>query len=115
MATKGGDKSPDVRWTMDDVRCGSKAASPQGEDVTDEELLLEASLEEGEKALAWMEKSLRGSGATWGKVYKVCEAVGVRHPEVGCGRGELAGFALAVRLDGDLQAALEESGIIFEK
>ncbi len=152
-ATKGGDKSPDVRWTMDDGRCGSKAASPQGheqveqdgaqvaavkavepekmatkggdkspdgrwtrdEDMDDSELLLEASLEEGEKALAWMEKSLRGSGATWGKVYKVCEAVGVRHPEIGCGRGELAAFALAVRCDGDLQAALVESGIIFEK
>ena len=86
-----------------------------GEGMTDGELVLEGSLEEGERALKWMEASLRGSGATWRKVYKVCEALGVRHPEVGCGRVELANFALAVRLDGDLQAALVESGIVFER
>ena len=83
--------------------------------MTDDELLLEASLEEQERALAWMEKSLRGSGATWGKVYKVCEAVGARHPEIGASRGELAGFALAVRCDAEVRKALEESGVVFEK
>ena len=82
---------------------------------TDEELLLEAGLEEKGAAFEWLSKSLRGSGASWGKVYKVCEAVGAPHPEVGASRDELAGFALGVRCDGELRRALEESGIVFEK
>lgn len=82
---------------------------------SDEELLLEAGLEEKGAAFEWLSKSLRGSGASWGKVYRVCEALGAPHPEVGASREELADFALAVRCDAELRRALEESGIVFEK
>ncbi len=118
-ATAGHEQVEQVRAQVAAVKASSSekmAADGATEEAPDDsELLLASSLEELEGALAWMEKSLRGSGATWGKVYKVCEAVGAPHPEPGCSREELAGFALAVRCDAEVRRALEESGIIFEK
>ena len=48
-------------------------------------------------------------------MYRVCEVIGMPHPEVGASREVLADFALAVRCDAEVRKALEESGIIFEK
>ena len=88
------------------------APKPQ-EAPTDEELLLKEGIEEMESALKWIEKSMKQSGAGWLKVYRVMEAIGFSHPEVGCSREELADFALAIRSDADARKALEESGIVF--
>lgn len=98
------------------VVAGKEGEKMATEDAPDDgELLLQAGLEEMEGALVWLDKSLRGSGASWSKVYRVCEALGVPHPEPGASREDMAAFALAVRSDAEVRKALEESAIVFEK
>lgn len=82
---------------------------------SDEELLLKASLDEMEAALNWLDKSLMNSGASWNKVYRICDVIGAPHPAQGASREEMADFALSVRCDEVIRKALEDSGVIFEK
>ena len=79
--------------------------------TTDEELLLQASLEEQEEALVWLDGLLKEQKVSWSKVYRVCEALGMPHPVGGASRQEMANFALSVRMDREVRKALEESGI----
>ena len=66
-------------------------------------------------ALVWLNGAVKGSGATWKKVYKVMEALGFNHPDVGAARPELARFSLWVFRTPEAREALEQSGFVFEK
>ena len=115
VAGNGGEKVA-AQVAAKPVVAGKEGEKMATEDAPDDgELLLQAGLEEMEGALVWLDKSLRGSGASWSKVYRVCEALGVPHPEPGASREDMAAFALAVRSDAEVRKALEESAIVFEK
>lgn len=68
-----------------------------------------------ESALVWFNRSLQGSGSTWGKAYKALEAAGEFHPEPGASREVLARWCAELREDEQARKVLEESGIVFEK
>lgn len=66
-------------------------------------------------AFIWLNGSVKSSGATWTKVYKVMDALGFNHPGVGAAKPELAKFSLWVFRTPEAREALEQSGFVFEK
>ena len=74
---------------------------------------LQASAEELQ-ALDRLSGVLRESGKSWAQLYRVCEAIGFRHPEGGAPRDVMAVFAAALLQDDEVCSALVESGFILK-
>lgn len=74
---------------------------------------LQASAEELQ-ALDRVSGILRESGKSWAHLYRVCEAIGFRHPEGGSSKDLMAVFAAALLRDDEACRALVESGFIIK-
>lgn len=98
---------------------GLKLAKPAAEVVTNDATEVETNEaevvtnadEESEKALVWLDNVLKENNASWTKVYRICDAIGLTHPRGGASRAEMAAFAASVFSDDEVRKAMDESGI----
>ena len=106
--------APEVTPVQASAEAAPEVAPVQASAEADPEVApVQASADELQ-ALDRVSGMLRESGKSWAYLYRVCEAIGFRHPEGGAPRDVMAAFAAALLQDDEACRALVESGFILK-